>query len=95
MADGFRVGAFGLAGVSILLMLYTTQLPQYGDGAIGTFMVFGAALVAYLLGLVVAIPLFFRSVANRETLEAQCLCVAIGAPVIVGALVVLWSEALI
>ena len=96
MADRFKGVALALACVTIMLMLYTTQLPQSGDAAIGTVMVFGAALVAYLLTLVVAVPLAFRSLANRETLiEARSLCFAITAPVVVGSLVVLWSDALI
>ena len=96
MANGFKGVAVALACVSIILMLYTTRLPQYGDGAIGTVMAFGAALVAYVLTLVVAIPLVFRSVAKRETLiEARDLCFAIAAPAVVGTLVVLWSDALI
>jgi hypothetical protein len=96
MADGLKGGAFVLACVSIMLMLYTTQLPQYGDGAIGTVMVFGAAVVSYILTLVVAIPLVFRSIATREpVVEVIWLSFAITVPVVVGALVVLWSEALI
>ena len=95
MAEGLKGVALGLACVSILLMLYTTQLPQYGDGAIGTVMVFAAALVAYTVTLLVAVPLVIRSVAHRETLtEARYPCFAIAAPVIVGALVVIWSAAL-
>ena len=95
MAEGLKGVAMTLACVSILLMVYATQLPQYGDGAIGTVMVFTAALVAYAVTLLVAVPLVIHSVAHRETLtEARYPCFAIVAPVIVGALVVVWSAAL-
>ena len=58
-------------------------------------MVFMAALAAYALTLVLAVPLAVRSIARHETvMEKRYLLLAIAAPVVVGALVVFWTQAL-
>jgi hypothetical protein len=46
-----------LAIVIAFLMLWSTKLPQYGDGAIGTAWVLGLAIMGYLVQLVIVTPL--------------------------------------
>lgn len=52
---GTLVLAFSCASMAILLYAFT--LPQFGDGAIGTFYVFFAAALLYLLALAMAATL--------------------------------------
>lgn len=44
-----------LGGLAGLLLLYTITLPQHGDGAIGTAMVYMAAAALFALQLVVSL----------------------------------------
>lgn len=90
MANGLTKLAVTLAGVSVALLLFTTTLPQYGDGAIGTVIVFTVAVAAYIVALVIALPLAVRSAIRSDTVaEAGQLYIAIAAPLVVGGLVVL------
>jgi hypothetical protein len=94
MAEGVKGGAIALACVSIALLLYSAQLPQHGDGAIGTAMVLAIALAAYVLTLILSVPLIIRSFARGETIaEAGWLCGVIAAPMLAGLLIIGWSAA--
>ena len=82
-----------LAVIAILLLLWAMQLPQYGDGAIGTIMVLMASFAAYILMLALAVPMTIRSLRRRETLaEAGWLCGAITAPIACWGIAIWWSS---
>ena len=81
MAEWVKGGAIALACLSISLLLYSAQLPQHEDGAIGTVMVMALAFAAYGLPLIVSVVLIIRSFVGRETIaEAGWLWGAIAAP---------------
>lgn len=73
-----------LAGLAVVVLLYGLTLPQYGDGAIGTILVYACSLAFYLAALAVALPLAVRAYRRKETLaQSATLCLAIAAPLIV------------
>lgn len=83
-----------LTCVSIALLLYSAQLPQYGDGAIGTVMGIGLALAVYGVTLILMVPLIVRSFVRKQTIaEAGWLYGAIAAPLLILVLTVGWSAA--
>lgn len=93
MANGFTKLAVTLAGVALLLLLYTTTLPQYGDGAIGTVLVFMAAVAVYVVVLAIAAPLAIRAAVRGEKIvEGGYFAFAVIAPLAAGTLVVLFSN---
>jgi len=91
--EGIKGLVITLAAIAILLLIYGAQLPQYGDGAIGTFMVFVASFAAYVLLLIIAAPMAVRSYRRGETLaQAGWLCGAIAAPIATWLAVIFWGS---
>ena len=91
MIEGIKGLVMTLAVIAVALLIYAAQLPQYGDGAIGTFMVFAASFAAYLLLLIISTPMAIRSFRRGETLaQAGWLCGAIAAPLVTWLAVILW-----
>jgi hypothetical protein len=73
-----------LSGLALVVLLYGLILPQYGDGAIGTILVYAGSLALYLAALAIALPLAVRAYRRKETLvQSATLCLAIAAPLIV------------
>lgn len=92
MLKGLKATVIALATVSVLLLLYGAKLPQYGDGAIGTIMVYAASLAAYVAALILAAPLAIRALRRRETIaQSAWLCVAIAGPTVAW-LIMIWGS---
>jgi len=94
MIEAIKGLVIALAAIAIGLLLYAAQLPQYGDGAIGTFMVFAASFAAYVLLLILALPMAIRSFRRGETIaQVGWLCGAVAAPLATWLAVIVWVSA--
>ena len=92
MFEGLKGAVIALCCVAIGLLFYAASLPQYGDGAIGTVMVFAASFVAYMFLLVLALPLVIRAFRRGESIaHSSPLCMAIAAPLVAWMAVILWN----
>ena len=95
LIKGLKAVVLALACTAILLLLYASQLPQYGDGAIGTMIVLIVSFAAYVVMLLLALPLAVRAFRRRETLaQSAWLCGSIAAPLLAWLLMIWWTSAL-
>ena len=77
--------------IAELLLLYASQLPQYGDGAIGTIIVLAVSLAAYVLMLALAVPMAIRALRRGETIaQSAWLCAAIAVPLASWLIMIWW-----
>ena len=95
LIKGLKALVYALACTAILLLLYASQLPQYGDGAIGTMIIMMVSFAAYVVMLVLALPLAVRAFRRRETLaQSAWLCGSIVAPLVAWLLLIWWTGAI-
>jgi hypothetical protein len=92
LVAGIKGLIVALSVLAVLLLLYAAQLPQYGDGAIGTVMVLAASIAAYVACLIFALPMAIRAFRRGETIsEAAWLCGSIATPMIAWLAIIWWT----
>jgi hypothetical protein len=84
-----------LAAICIVLLLYTTQLPQYGDSAIGTAIVLMVAMTTYVVMLCASVPILLVRIWKGTGFRTMAPTIgAVATPLALFLAILWWTEAM-